>query len=141
MGRLAVKGVSKIYGEPNAQDCVVALSNVTFEVPDNQFCAVLGHSGCGKTTLLNIAAGFDQPTSGSVMIDDSPIRGPGWRNTMIFQDYALFPWMTVFQNIDFGLEMKGLRSRVRSDITRHYIELVGRNRARALGEAAPAPHG
>jgi ABC-type nitrate/sulfonate/bicarbonate transport system ATPase subunit len=125
MGRLAVKGVSKIYGEPKAQDCVVALSNVTFEVPDNQFCAVLGHSGCGKTTLLNIAAGFDQPTSGSVMIDDSPIRGPGWRNTMIFQDYALFPWMTVFQNIDFGLEMKGLRSRERSDITRYYIELVG----------------
>jgi ABC-type nitrate/sulfonate/bicarbonate transport system ATPase subunit len=125
MGQLAVKGLSKIYGDRDAPDSVVALRDVTFEVPHNQFCTILGHSGCGKTTLLNIAAGFEPPTAGAIMVDGEPIRGPGWQNTMIFQDYALFPWMSVFQNIVFGLEMKGLPKHKRVDITRHYIELVG----------------
>src|SRR2546430_16115250 len=108
MGRLAVKGVSKTYGEHDAQDSVVALRDVTFEIPDNRFCAILGHSGCGKTTLLNIAAGFEQATKGVVTVDGTPIREPGWQHTMIFQDYALFPWMSVAQNIAFGLEMKNI---------------------------------
>jgi NitT/TauT family transport system ATP-binding protein len=125
MGRLAVKGVSKIYGEGDAPDSVVALRDVTFEVPDNHFCSILGHSGCGKTTLLNIAAGFERATAGAVMVDSASIELPGWRNTMIFQDYALFPWMSVFQNIVFGLEMKGVSRKEREDVTRHYIGLVG----------------
>jgi NitT/TauT family transport system ATP-binding protein len=67
MGRLAVSGVSKIYEDHDASDGVVALRDVTFEFPDNQFCSILGHSGCGKTTLLNIAAGFERATTGAVM--------------------------------------------------------------------------
>jgi NitT/TauT family transport system ATP-binding protein len=125
MGRLAVNGVSKIYRGRDASDSVVALRDVTFEVPDNQFCSILGHSGCGKTTLLNIAAGFERATTGAVSVDGAPIDLPGWRNTMIFQDYALFPWMSVFQNIVFGLEMKGVSREEREDVTRHYIGLVG----------------
>ena len=125
MGRLAVSGVSKIYGDRHAADSVVALRDVTFEVPDNHFCSILGHSGCGKTTLLNIAAGFERATAGAVTVNGVPIDLPGWRNTMIFQDYALFPWMSVFQNIVFGLEMKGVSREEREDITRHYIGLVG----------------
>ena len=125
MGRLAVSGVSKIYGGRHALDSVVALRDVTFEVPNNQFCSILGHSGCGKTTLLNIAAGFDRATAGAVTVDGAPIDLPGWRNTMIFQEYALFPWMSVFHNIAFGLEMKGVARMEREDITRHYIGLVG----------------
>lgn len=125
MGRLAVSGVSKIYGERHAADSVVALRDVTFEVPDNQFCSILGHSGCGKTTLLNIAAGFERATAGAVTVDGAPIDLPGWRNTMIFQEYALFPWMSVSDNIGFGLEMKGVLRKEREDITRHYIGLVG----------------
>ena len=125
MGRLAVNGVSKIYGDRDALDSVVALRDVTFEVPDNQFCSILGHSGCGKTTLLNIAAGFERATTGAVMVDGVPIDLPGWRNTMIFQDYALFPWMSVFQNIVFGLEMKGISRKEREEVTQHYIGLVG----------------
>jgi NitT/TauT family transport system ATP-binding protein len=125
MGRLAVNGVSKIFGEPDAADSVVALADVTFEVPDNQFCSILGHSGCGKTTLLNIAAGFERATAGALTVDGAPVDLPGWRNTMIFQEYALFPWMSVFDNIVFGLEMKDVPRKQREDITRHYIALVG----------------
>jgi NitT/TauT family transport system ATP-binding protein len=125
MGRLAVNGVSKIFGEPDAADSVVALADVTFEVPDNQFCSILGHSGCGKTTLLNIAAGFERATAGALTVDGAPVDLPGWRNTMIFQEYALFPWMSVFDNIVFGLEMKDVPRKERKDITRHYIALVG----------------
>jgi NitT/TauT family transport system ATP-binding protein len=125
MGRLAVNSVSKIYGERHASDSVVALRDVTFEVPDNQFCSILGHSGCGKTTLLNIAAGFERATTGAVTVDGVPIDLPGWRNTMIFQEYALFPWMSVSHNIAFGLEMKGIAKREREEVTRHYIGLVG----------------
>lgn len=84
MGSLAVKGLSKLYGDLHAPDSVLALQDVSFEVPNNQFCTILGHSGCGKTTLLNIAAGFEVPTSGTVMIDGKPISEPGWQNTMIF---------------------------------------------------------
>jgi len=125
MGRLAVNGVSKIFGELDAPDSVVALADVTFEVPDNQFCSILGHSGCGKTTLLNIAAGFERATAGALTVDGAPVDLPGWRNTMIFQEYALFPWMSVFDNIVFGLEMKDVPRKQREDITRHYIALVG----------------
>ncbi|MGC1820678.1 MAG: ABC transporter ATP-binding protein [Pseudolabrys sp.] len=125
MGHLAIKNLSKVYGSPENAGSVVALRDVTLEVPNHQFCAILGHSGCGKTTLLNIAAGFEPPTTGTVAVDDVPIRMPGWQNTMIFQDYALFPWMDVCQNIAFGLEMKKLPTHKRKDITRHYIDLVG----------------
>ena len=125
MGHLAIKNLSKVYGSPENAGSVVALRDVTLEVPNHQFCAILGHSGCGKTTLLNIAAGFEPPTTGTVAVDDVPIRVPGWQNTMIFQDYALFPWMDVCQNIAFGLEMKKLATHKRKDITRHYVDLVG----------------
>jgi ABC-type nitrate/sulfonate/bicarbonate transport system ATPase subunit len=125
VGRLAVNGVSKVFGELDAPDSVVALADVTFEVPDNQFCSILGHSGCGKTTLLNIAAGFERATAGALTVDGAPVDLPGWRNTMIFQEYALFPWMSVFDNIVFGLEMKDVPRKEREDITRHYIALVG----------------
>src|SRR3974390_2872731 len=125
MVRLAVRGLSKVYGKRDAPNSITALREVSFEVPNHQFCAILGHSGCGKTTLLNIAAGFEQPTAGMVLVDDMPIREPGWQNTMIFQAYALFPGMSVYQNIVFGLEMKGWPKHKRNGITRHYIDLVG----------------
>jgi NitT/TauT family transport system ATP-binding protein len=125
MGRLTVKGLSKIYGDSAEAGSVTALQNVSFEVPDNQFCSILGHSGCGKTTLLNIAAGFEKPSAGMVMVDDQPISAPGWKNTMIFQDYALFPWASVAENIAFGLEMKKMPSHKRLDTTQYFIGLVG----------------
>lgn len=125
MGRLTVEKLSKAYVEPGSPGQVTALSDVTFEIADHEFCSIVGHSGCGKTTLLNIAAGFEHPTSGTILLDGKPIGAPGWRNTMIFQDYALFPWMTVAENIAFGQEMKGIQRSEREATTRHYVELVG----------------
>jgi NitT/TauT family transport system ATP-binding protein len=125
MGLLNIVEVTKIHGEPGSPGAVTALEKVSLKVENNQFCAVLGQSGCGKTTLLNMVAGFEQPTYGEISIDGRRIAKPGWRNTIIFQDYALFPWMTVAQNIGFGLEMKKVGRDERQAITRRHVELVG----------------
>jgi len=88
---------------------------------------VLGHSGCGKTTLLTMMAGFEQPSMGRILVDGKPVGKPTWQRSVVFQDYALFPWMTVHDNISFGLEMKGLPAVDREEIIRRHIELVGLN--------------
>lgn len=125
MGQLSITGVTKIFGEPNSAAAVVALQDVSLEIENNLFCAILGHSGCGKTTLLNMAAGFEHPTLGAITINGSPIRSPGWQNTMIFQEYALFPWLTVVENVAFGLEMKNVPAHKREHTARMHVELVG----------------
>jgi NitT/TauT family transport system ATP-binding protein len=123
MGQLNAINVGKTFGSGAA--AVRALSGVTFEVAPNEFCAILGHSGCGKTTILNMIAGFESPSVGAFTLDGQPIGGPGWRKAVIFQDYALFPWMTVAENVSFGLEMKKVPTPERTEDVRHHIELVG----------------
>jgi NitT/TauT family transport system ATP-binding protein len=123
MGRVSFSAVHKTYGDLG--DPVTALTNVNFDVADGEFCAILGHSGCGKTTLLNLVAGFEAPSGGSITVDGAPVSGPGWERTMIFQDYALFPWATVRENIAFGLEMKKVPQAERAAIVAHHIDLVG----------------
>ncbi|MBD8530815.1 MULTISPECIES: ABC transporter ATP-binding protein [unclassified Massilia] len=86
----------------------VALQDIDLDIAPGQFTCLLGPSGCGKSTLLNAVAGFAHPTSGSITVDGMPVGGPGPERGMVFQEYALFPWMTVEQNIAFGLEIKGL---------------------------------
>lgn len=135
MGRLDVHSVNKVYEDPHGGGAVTALANVRLQVGDGEFCALLGHSGCGKTTLLNLVAGFEQPTAGTITVDGQPIDGPGWERTMIFQDYALFPWMTVERNVLFGLEMKQVPEAERTAIARHHIDLVGLG-----GAAGRYPH-
>jgi NitT/TauT family transport system ATP-binding protein len=122
MGQLSIDRVSKVYGDT---DAVHALADVSLEVANHQFCAILGHSGCGKTTLLNMVAGFEQPSAGRIAVDGAPVAGPSWERAMIFQDYALFPWLTVLDNVAFGLEMKRVDKAERRRIAEHYIALVG----------------
>ena len=102
---IEVSGVSKVYQSAGAS--VVALENVSLEIPQGQFVCLLGPSGCGKSTLLNAIAGFAPPTSGQITVDGKRVAGPGPERGMVFQEYALFPWMTVEKNIAFGLEIKG----------------------------------
>ncbi|MCE2946405.1 MAG: ABC transporter ATP-binding protein [bacterium] len=126
MGVLDIRNVVKIYpGHGPGDEPVKALADVSFTVGQDEFCSVLGHSGCGKTTLLNIIAGFDDATLGSLQLDGKPIGRPGWERAMIFQDYALFPWLTVLGNVAFGLEMKRVPADERTRIAQRQIELVG----------------
>ncbi|MET0322027.1 MAG: ABC transporter ATP-binding protein, partial [Duganella sp.] len=102
---ITVSGVSKIF--KTAERDVVALQDIDLQIPQGQFVCLLGPSGCGKSTLLNAIAGFAPPTAGTITADGQLVAGPGPERGMVFQEYALFPWMTVADNIGFGLEIKG----------------------------------
>jgi len=126
MARLVVDGVHKTYPALQAgHDDVLALRDVNFVVEDHEFCCLLGHSGCGKTTLLNIMAGFEATTGGQITLDGTPVGPPHWTRTMVFQDYALFPWLTVERNIGFGLEVKRVPEADRARIVAEHVKLVG----------------
>ncbi len=97
---------------------VEALRDISLDIPNGQFVCLLGPSGCGKSTLLNAIAGFSTPTSGTLTVDGSPVRSPGPDRGMVFQEYALFPWMTVEQNVAFGLEVRKVsRDRIREKVS------------------------
>jgi NitT/TauT family transport system ATP-binding protein len=102
---IVVKGVNKVFKTPDGE--VIALKDIELEIPRGQFVCLLGPSGCGKSTLLNAVAGFALPSSGQITAGGKRVTGPGPDRGMVFQEYALFPWMTVEQNIRFGLEIKG----------------------------------
>lgn len=104
---IRIEGVNKVFGADGHE--VVALQGIDLALARGQFTCLLGPSGCGKSTLLNAVAGFAPPSSGSILVDGRPVTGPGPQRGMVFQEYALFPWMTVEQNIRFGLEIKRLR--------------------------------
>ncbi len=122
MAVITIEKVTKSFRDVSRGETVVALRDVSCEVGDQEFVAILGPSGCGKSTLLNILAGFDFPTEGRVLLDGKPINQPGPDRGVVFQEYALFPWLTVQQNVEFGL--RGPASE-RAAVTRRYIELVG----------------
>ncbi len=104
--QIRISEVNKVFNSDRKE--VVALRNINLEIPDGEFVCLLGPSGCGKSTLLNAVAGFSLPSSGTITTDDRLVTGPGPDRGMVFQEYALFPWMTVEQNIAFGLEIKGI---------------------------------
>ena len=117
-----IRSVSKLFGAGAAK--VVALHDVSLRIGFNEFVCVVGPSGCGKTTLLNLLAGFEFPSAGEVCAFGREITGPGPDRTMMFQDYALFPWLTVTGNIEYGLKRKGAPKAERGEIVRHYVDLI-----------------
>ena len=126
MSALKVEHLSKIYPALNGQgQAVQALENVSLEVNKNEFVSILGHSGCGKTTLLNLIAGFEVPTAGRIECAGKEVKEPGADRSMVFQDYALFPWLTVRDNIAFGLSIKGIDAATIKKDVEHFAALVG----------------
>jgi nitrate ABC transporter ATP-binding subunit len=124
--RLAIRGVTKRFMA--ADDEIEALARVDLTILEGEFVCLIGASGCGKSTLLRIIAGFEEPTAGEVLVDRKPVTGPGSDRGMVFQDYALFPWMTVKQNIGFGPRQRQLPRREVEEIANKFIRLVGLER-------------
>jgi NitT/TauT family transport system ATP-binding protein len=123
--RLEILGVSKVFTTARRDERVEALRDVTLEIADGEFVAILGPSGCGKSTLLNVAAGFEEPTGGRATLDGVPITRPGPERGMMFQDYALFPWKTVADNVAFGPKARRIPPVETARIVGRYIETVG----------------
>src|SRR5207247_7960367 len=105
--KLSVRGVTKTFQSVRG-DPVVALMDVSFEVAPGEFVCLLGPSGCGKSTVLNILAGLERPDHGEALLDGQPVAGPGPDRALLFQDPALFPWMSVRGNVEFALRMIGV---------------------------------
>ncbi|MEN6341268.1 MAG: ABC transporter ATP-binding protein [Methanospirillum sp.] len=122
--KLEVDHVSKRFGTDMA-DGTEALRDISLVVDEGEFICILGPSGCGKTTLLRIIAGLETPSEGEVRVDGVPVTGPTPRLGMIFQDYSLYPWRRVIDNIAFGLELAGVEKAERLATAREYLDLVG----------------
>ena len=120
MSDLVSKNLNMLFG-----DTVHALKDVSFTLKKGELLTVLGPSGCGKTTLLNIIAGFLNPTSGTISLDEKDINGPGVERGMVFQQGALFEWLTVSQNVDFGLRMRKENPQKSKKLVNEWLEIVG----------------
>ena len=124
MNLLSIQGVSRTFTSHKGTS-TQALLPVDFEVRENDFVTILGPSGCGKSTMLRIAAGLDFPTTGQVLLDGRAVDGPGADRGMVFQSYTLFPWLTVAQNIRFGLREKGVSEALQKERSDYFIAKVG----------------
>ncbi len=123
--RITFKDVSVAFDTPKGSVRVV--DNVSYEIFDREFVSIIGPSGCGKTTMMNIVAGFVEPTAGQVLLDGKPIAGPGPDRGVMFQEYGVFPWLSVKDNIAFGLKLQANRvpDQKREDICQRYMRLMG----------------
>jgi NitT/TauT family transport system ATP-binding protein len=123
MGKLAIRDLNQSFAKDDGSRLVV-LDNIKFDVEDKEFVCILGSSGCGKTTLLRLIAGLDTAETGSILLDGEEIRGTSPKVGMVFQEYSLFPWRTVIDNIAFGLEMQEMGKDERYRIAERHLNLV-----------------
>jgi NitT/TauT family transport system ATP-binding protein len=122
--KISFKKVRKTF-DIAGQAAFTALEGLSLDIEDGEFITVVGPSGCGKSTAMNIAAGLTPPSSGQVLVDNVTVKGPGPERGVIFQQYALFPWLTVRENVEFGLKVSGHAKAERRMIADHFIGLVG----------------
>ena len=118
-----LQGVSLSY-KTETGSRLLALDQIDLKVRKGEFVCIVGPSGCGKSTLLHLIAALQKPTAGGIMVDDQYVTAPGTDRIMIFQEHGLFPWLTVGQNVEFGLKMKGFSKAEREEKIRHYLRLV-----------------
>jgi len=123
MARIEIHGVTKRY-ESEDEGRGLAVEDISLTIQDNEFVTLVGRSGCGKTTLLNIIAGLIEPTAGEVLVNGRRVTGPGGGKGMVFQQHALFPWLTAIQNVEFGCKSRGMSQDERKKAASQLIELV-----------------
>ncbi len=121
--KLEVRNLFKGFASQGKQ--LMVLQNINLHVYPGEFVCIVGSSGCGKSTLLNIIAGLAAPSSGQVLVDGQNVPGPGPDRGVVFQTYSLFPWLTVADNIGFGLELRGLPRREKQERIAYYLDVVG----------------
>lgn len=119
---LELVNIGKFYSHLNTKEEIEAVRDVSFKVEDGEFISIIGPSGCGKTTLLRIISGLEQPSTGKIFLKGKEIEKPYGQIGFIFQEYALFPWRTVINNIDFGLEIKNVPKKKRKEMARFYLK-------------------
>ena len=126
MAKLEAKKIGKWFvgSDTKASQDTVAIKDINLSIEEGQFVCFVGPSGCGKTTFLNILAGLDKPTEGEVILDGRPVYGTGPDRCMVFQENALFPWLKVIDNVEFGLKMKGIEKSKRHEQAMHYLEMM-----------------
>lgn len=120
-GQVLVKNLTVVY---KGKMPIVAVKNFSFEVNPGEFVSIVGPSGCGKSTTLNVIAGFVKPSSGEVFLDGKRITSPGSDRGVVFQNYALFPWKSVFHNIEFGPKMNRMKKDARRKLVEEYIQQI-----------------
>ncbi len=122
---LNIRSASVVYPGAAGRPPVEALKQIELTIADGDFVVALGASGCGKSTLLNLIAGFLGPTSGEILLDNTPVQGPGADRAVVFQKHALLPWLNVCDNVAFGLKLRGVAEAGRYAVANKYIELLG----------------
>ena len=120
--KVSIRNVVKKYDTRNGE--MIALNGANLDIMENEFICVIGPSGCGKSTLLNIIAGLLEPTSGEVIVDGHKVEGTGVDRGVVFQQYALFPWLTVKKNVMFALEMRGIKGKEAEEQAMKYLQMV-----------------
>ena len=121
---LSLKNVSKNYTQRNSETSIV-LENVNIQILDGEIVTILGKSGCGKSTLLNLIAGFENSYGGEILLNGKPVKDISPERIMMFQESALFPWLTAFQNVEIALKMAKVPKNQREKVVNHYLEIVG----------------
>jgi NitT/TauT family transport system ATP-binding protein len=123
VSKVGLSNISLSY-RTQAGERLLALDNINLQVKPGEFVCIVGPSGCGKSTLLHLIAGLHSQTSGEILVDGHPVQGPGTDRMLIFQEHGLFPWLTVGQNVEFGMKMKGVPKAEREEKVKHYLRLV-----------------
>ena len=125
MSKLIIESLSRVFSGVRGGAPTRALEPISLSVADNDFVTILGPSGCVKSTLLRLVAGLDTPTTGRILLDGKPVTGPGADRGMVFQSYTLFPWLTIADNIAFGLRERGITSAERGHVVESWLTRVG----------------
>jgi NitT/TauT family transport system ATP-binding protein len=123
ISKVGLNDICLSYGTQSGER-LLALDHINLQVRAGEFLCIVGPSGCGKSTLLHLIAGLHSQTSGEVLVDGNPVQGPGTDRILIFQEHGLFPWLTVAENVEFGMKMKGVPKAERLEKMRHYLRLV-----------------